>query len=217
MSVSELGERFFSRNQSGEEQLPALFVSFASLAFVLVLLSIVISVHLSPPGDPAREFGAQGLNTALKSLLAAMSAMAAVLVFYIRTKRFDRGALLWPVIAVTCMAFALEIGWNGGLFNAEALLGGWAGAFGLGAATFVFLALFGREIRTCQTFLVLFSVAAGFIILNVAIGMAVPVTPGWKQVVVEGFGLIGAFFLFLAVSARLVLLIDQLSARRRFG
>lgn len=193
-----------------------MFVSFASLAFVLVLLSIVISVHLSPPGNPAQEFGERGLNTALKSLLAAMSGMAAALVFYIRTKRFDRGALFWLAIAVVCVFFALEARWGAGLLTAgpEA---GWVGASGLGVAILALLILFAREIRACRTFLTLFSVAVAFVALDAVGSMAMPAATGWKQVLLEGSGLIGVLLLFLAVSARLVLLIDQLSARRRFG
>jgi hypothetical protein len=217
MSVSEPGEFFSSRSQPGEERLTAMFVSFASLAFVLVLLSIVISVHLSPPGSPAQEFGEQGLNTALKSLLAAMSGMAAVLVFYIRAKRFDHGALLWLVIALACVSFALEARWGAGLLAAGSGTVGWIGAAGLAVATLACLILFAREIRACQTFLILFSVSVAFVALDAAVSIAMPANQGWRQVFVEGSGLIGVFFLFLAVSARLVLLIDQLSARRRFG
>lgn len=193
-----------------------MFVSFASLAFVLVLLSIVFSVHLSPPGNPAQEFGERGLNTALKSLLAAMSGMAAALVFYIRTKRFDRGALFWLAIAVVCVFFALEARWGAGLLTAgpEA---GWVGPSGLGVAILALLILFAREITACRTFLTLFSVAVAFVALDAVGSMAMPAATGWRQVILEGSGLIGVLLLFLAVSARLVLLIDQLSARRRFG
>lgn len=194
-----------------------MFVSFASLAFVLVLLSIVISVHLSPPGNPAQEFGELGLNTALKSLLAAMSGMAAALVFYIRTKRFDRGALFWLAIAVVCVFFALEARWGAGLLTAGPVMAGWVGASGLGVAILALLILFAREITACRTFLTLFSVAVAFVALDAVGSMAMPAATGWKQVLLEGSGLIGVLLLFLAVSARLVLLIDQLSARRRFG
>lgn len=217
MSISELGERLSSRSQPGEEQLPAMFVSFASLAFVLVLMSIVISVHLAPPGNPAQQFGEQGLNTALKSLLAAMSGMAAVLVFYIRAKRFDHGALFWLAIAMGCVSFALDTRWDAGLLTAPPMAAGWAGAAGMGVAMLGLLALFAREIRACRTFLILFSVAVAFVALDAVVSMAIPAATGWRQVLVEGSGLIGVFFLFLAVSARLVLLIDQLSVRRRFG
>ncbi|WP_350090483.1 hypothetical protein [Hoeflea sp.] len=194
-----------------------MFVSFASLAFVLVLLSIVISVHLSPPGNPAQEFGEQGLNTALKSLLAAMSGMAAVLVFYIRAKRFDPGALFWLAIAMACVFFALEIRLGAGLFTAPPMAAGWVVAAGLAVAILGFFALSAREIRASRTFLTLFSVAVAFVALDAAVSVAMPADTGWRQVLVEGSGLIGMFFLFLAVSARLVLLIDQLSVRRRFG
>ncbi len=194
-----------------------MFVSFASLAFVLVLLSIVISVHLSPPGNPALEFGEQGLNTALKSLLAAMSGMAAALVFYIRAKRFDHGALLWLAIAGTCVSFALAARWTGGLPIATPAMAGWVGASALGIAALAFLILFGRELRESRTVLTLFSVAVAFVALDMVVSVAMPAATGWGHVLAESSGLIGVFLLFLAVSARLVLLIDQLSAPRRFG
>lgn len=96
-------------------------------------------------------------------------------------------------------------------------MAGWVGASGLGVAILALLILFAREITACRTFLTLFSVAVAFVALDAVGSMAMPAATGWKQVLLEGSGLIGVLLLFLAVSARLVLLIDQLSARRRFG
>lgn len=217
MSMSQSTPRFSSQMNAGEEHLPGLFVSFASLAFVLVLLSIAVSVHLSPPENPALQFGEQGLNTALTSLFVAMGGMASALVFYIRVKVFDYGALFWLMIALVCVFFSIEDRLATDAAVYAGLQGGWRGVVGWSMAVAVFLGLFCREIRACRTFLVLFAAAIAFIALNGVTNVMTSTTAGWSKILADSLGLIGVFFLFLSISARLVLLIEDLSARRRFG
>lgn len=210
-----------------EEHLPGIFIGFASLGFVLVLLSIVLSVYLSPMEDPALQFGGHGLNIALCSICMSMTAVAAALVFYIRSKDFTFGALFWLLLAMACVAVSLDAQLA---FDGREAIGLSAGIGGDGpsgdlAETIVVyvlggvatLGLFGREIRTSRTFVALIAAAAAFYFIHAGMDALVPSTFIWKDVPSQGSRLIAGFLLLLATSARLVLLIEQLHTRRRFG
>lgn len=217
MSVTGYTPQIHASGYAPEEHLPGIFIGFASLGFVLVLLSIVISVYLSPVDNPGFHFGGDGLNTALLAICMSMTAVAAALVFYIRCKDSRYSALFWLVIAAVCVVFSLDaqLHLEGGRFESS---GGWAATFlfyCLGAAAVC--GLFGREIRRSRTFLILFAAAAVFFVIHAGIDGLVPGTFIWKDVAGEGSRLIAAFLLLLATSARLVLLIEQMHRRRRFG
>jgi hypothetical protein len=215
MSVTGYARQMQASGYAPEEQLPGIFIGFASIGFVLVLLSIVLSVYLSPIDNPGFHFGGDGLNTALLALCTSMAAVASALVFYIRGKDSRYSALFWLVLAAACLVFSLDVQLH--------LDSGGLEPSGGRTATFLFyclaaaavFGLFGREIRRSRTFVTLLAAAVAFFVIYAGIDGLVPGSFLWKDVVGEGSKLIAAFLLLLASSARLVLLIEQLYARRR--
>jgi hypothetical protein len=226
MSVTGYTSQISASGHGPEEHLPGIFIGFASLGFVLVLLSIVLSVYLSPMENPALHFRGNGLNTALSAICMSMAAVAAALVFYLRSKNFSYGALFWLVLAGACVVFSLDAQLaldGGGADRPGNGIGGpgpagqWTGTILYCAGAAAVLGLFAREIRTSRTFVILLAVAAVFFVIHAGIDGLVPNRFIWKDVPSQGSRLIAVFFLLLATTARLVLLIEQLPARRRFG
>lgn len=217
MSVTGYAPQMPASGYAPEEQLPGIFIGFASLGFVLVLLSIVLSVHLSPVENPGFHFGGDGLNTALLVICMSMTAGASGLVFYIRSKDFTFGTLFWLVLAAAAVVISLDAQLHLDA-NGFEIPGGWSAPFlvySLGVVAMFML--FSREIRSSRTFLTLLAAAIAFLVIHAGIDGLVPGSYLWKDVAGQGSGLIAAFLLLLATSARLVLLIEPLHRRRRFG
>ncbi|WP_394690668.1 hypothetical protein [Hoeflea sp.] len=217
MSVTGYTPHLQASGYAPEEQLPGVFIGFASLGFVLVLLSIVLSVYLSPVENPGFHFGGDGLNTALLVICMSMTACASGLVFYIRSKDFTFGALFWLVLAAAAVVISLNAQLHLGASGFE-IPAGWSATFlvySLGVVAMFML--FSRELRSSRTFLTLLAAAIAFLFIHACIDGLVSGFYLWKDVLGEGSSLIAAFLLLLATSARLVLLIEQLQRRRRFG
>lgn len=88
MGISDFDGSDHGRHQSPEEELPRLFIWFASLSSVSVVLSIFVSVYLSPADDPTSQFPEEGTNMALSAICMAMAGVSAALVFYLRGQNF---------------------------------------------------------------------------------------------------------------------------------
>jgi hypothetical protein len=228
MSFSGFVQNTSAHGFATEEDLPRIFIWFAAIALTMVLLSIVVSVYLSPADDPTFQFSEEGINTALSAICMAMAGLASALVFYMRAKDFDYGALFWLVLAAGCIFLSLDeqLGFHerGGNILDSSSVGGletfrnWNDVIVI-AYGFVVLAvagLFGREIMRSKTFAVLLAIGFAFFAIHTAVDSIVPSSFIWKDVPEEGSKLISVFFLFLATSARLVLLIEQLFKRQRF-
>lgn len=227
MGISDFAGWEHGRHQSPEEELPRLFVWFASLSSVAVVLSIFVSVYLSPADDPTFQFSEEGINTALSAICMAMAGVSAALVFYLRARTFDYGALFWLLLAAGCIFLSLDeqLGFHerGGMMLDTSSLGGlesfrnWNDIIVI-AYGFIVLAvagLFGREILNSRTFTVLLVIGFGFFAIHTAVDSIVPSSYVWKDVPEEGSKLISVFFLFLATTARLVLLIEEMLPARR--
>lgn len=227
MSFSGFAGSDVNCSNAEEEHLPGLFVWFASLSSVAVVLSIVASVYLSPADDPTFQFSEEGINTALSAICMAMAGVCAALVFYVRAKTFDYGALFWLLLAAGCIFLSLDeqLGFHerGGSMLDSSSLGGlesfrnWNDVIVIvyGAVVVAVAGLFRHEVLVSKTFAFLLAIGFGFFAIHTAVDSIVPSSFVWKDVPEEGSKLISVFFLFLATSARLVMLIEQILAGKR--
>lgn len=157
----------------------------------------------------------------------AMAGAVSALIFYIRAKNFNYGALFWLLLAMGCIFLSLDeqLGFHerGGVMLDTSSVGNlevfrnWNDIIVIvyGFIVLAVAGLFGREILNSKPFAVLLAIGFGFFVIHTAVDSMVPSSFIWKDVPEEGSKLISVFFLFLATSARLVLLIEQMFVQQR--
>ncbi|WP_097109255.1 hypothetical protein [Hoeflea halophila] len=75
--------------------------------------------------------------------------------------------------------------------------------------------LFRREVLRSKTFATLLAIGFGFFVIHTAVDSIVASSFVWKDVPEEGSKLLSVYLLFLATTARLVLLIEEMLSAHR--
>ncbi len=199
---------------------PPFFLIMATIGSVGVLLYIAASVVFAPAAEPMYHFGENGAVTALSSVSLSMSSALAAVVFYVRAKSWDQGALFWLCLTGACLFLALDeqlmLHERGGLViettSISGLVEDWDdlivtvyGILALGVA-----ALFAREILHCRTFALLFAVGFAFFAIHTAIDSFVPNAVAWKDVPEEGAKLLCVFAVLLALVGYVMAMLEKI-------
>lgn len=199
---------------------PSFFKGYAGLTIVGVLAYIMVSIFFAPSDQPLYHFSEDGAITALSTVFLAMSSALALAVFYLRIDDWKRGGLFWLILAVGCAFLALDeqlmLHERGGSaieltsIGASETFRNWNDVIviGYGVAALVIAGLYGREILRCKVFALVFLGGFAFYALHTGIDSILPDTVAWKDIPEESAKLKSVFFLFLAMCAQFLAMID---------
>lgn len=208
----------------GNERLvpPSFFKGYAGLAIVGVLAYIMVSIFFAPSDQPLYHFSEDGAITALSTVFLAMSSALALAVFYLRIDDWKRDGLFWLILAVGCAFLALDeqlmLHERGGSVielssvGASETFRNWNDVIviGYGVAALAIAGLYGREILRCKVFALVFLGGFVFYVLHTGIDSILPDTVAWKDIPEESAKLKSVFFLFLALCAQFLAMVDAL-------
>lgn len=215
-------------NQHGLNQQPLapppFFKVLAGLAIVGVLAYILVSIFFAPADQPLYHFSEDGAITALSTVFLAMSSALALVVFYLRMDDWKSGGLFWLILAVGCVFLALDeqlmLHERGGTaielssVGASETFRNWNDVIviGYGVVALAIAGLFGREILRCKVFALVFLGGFAFYALHTGIDSILPDTFAWKDIPEESAKLKSVFFLFLALCAQFLAMVDAFRA-----
>jgi hypothetical protein len=206
---------------------PRFFFGLAGLAILGVIAYIALSIVAAPGDEPLYHFGEDGAITALSTVFLSMASALALAVFYLRIEDWKSGALFWLVLAAGCAFLALDeqlmLHERGGhvievsSVGATEMFRNWNDVIviGYGVVALAIAAVFGREILRCRVFALVFLGGFAFYALHTGIDSIVPDTVAWKDIPEESAKLKSVLFLFLAMTAQFLAVVEPL--RRDLG